>query len=162
MNTSNLRILLLCLLLTGFMGCEGAEKAISPELKNKIVYVSEQGICTINPDGTDLKVIVALEKGGRFSNPKWSPDKRRIAFNGKVKGSNRIMIVNSDGSDLKIFGLPEPKPKKLKPGEVRIALGKYKFIFSRLVPFGQAIFIFSSGHGCELHRRYEQERRDKN
>ena len=148
MNTSNLRILLLCLLLTGFMGCEGAEKAIPPpELKNKIVYISEQGICTINPDGTDLKVIVPLEKGGRFSNPRWSPDKMWIACTGHAHGYKTIVLVKSDGSELRTLGsLQSSKTtgEKGKSDRLKVEQGEYDISFIAWSPDGKYMLSYPS------------------
>ncbi len=123
------------LLLGIFLGC--GKETIPPEFKDKIVYVCGEGICTINPDGTERKVIVPIEKEGPFSNVKWSPNKRKVAFNGKVNKNNRVTVVNSDGSDLKVFGLPEPKKKKKKPGALTIALGKYSLYFYEWSPSGE-------------------------
>jgi Tol biopolymer transport system component len=115
MNISNFKVGLLILLFVVFIGfCEAGSVTPPSKLKDKIVYVSEKGVCTINPDGTGRKVIVPSEKGGPFSNPQWSPDKQRIGFNCKVKGWNRIMIVDHDGSNLKIISFPKPKMEKSK------------------------------------------------
>jgi TolB protein len=121
MNSSVFEKGLLVLLLASFLGCGNG--TTPPELKDKILYLSDEGICTINPDGTDRKVIVPSDKGGPFSNPKWSPDKRKIAFTGRVEGNARIMLVNSDGSHRKVIGLPggvKKRPKRGEPYVVRV------------------------------------------
>lgn len=130
MKSFNCRVWLLIFLAVTFMACrEKGESVAPPELKYKIVYVSEEGICTINPDATERKVIVPIEKGGPFSNPKWSPDKRRIAFTGHLEASTRIMLVDSDGSHRKVIGLPEGPKRKSKRGEQYVSLGKYNLEF---------------------------------
>lgn len=119
-----------------FFCCGKGEKGVPPELRDKIVYVSEDGICTINPDGTDRKVIVPSERGGPFSNPKWSPDKRRIAFNGQIRGNARIMVIDSDGSDFGILGSPEFK-KKLKPEQKDLMWESDDLFFCEWSPSGE-------------------------
>jgi Tol biopolymer transport system component len=114
------RIILLLLILASLECAGKAEKRIPPNLKHKIVFLCSGAICTINPDGTDLKVIVPSDTAGPFSNPQWSPDKRRIAFNCKVEKRNRIMMANFDGSDLKILGFSKLERKKKKPGILRL------------------------------------------
>jgi len=102
--------LLLCLLL--FECAREGKRSIPPGLENKIVFLCSDGICTINPDGTDLKVIVPSDSGGPFSNPTWSPDKQMIAFTGQIAGRARIMLVNSDGSNQRVFNLPDEKESR--------------------------------------------------
>lgn len=100
----------LLLLTFVLFGCatEG-RKSIPPELENKIVFLCSEGICTINADGSHRRVIVPSDSGGLFSNPTWSPDKQMIAFTGHIAGRARIMLVNSDGSNRRVFNLPEEK-----------------------------------------------------
>jgi len=131
------------LILGIFLGC--GKETIPPEFKDKIVYVCGEGICTINPDGTERKVIVPIEKGGPFSNVRWSPNKRKVAFNGKVNKNNRVMVVNSNGSDLKVFGLPEPKKKKKKSDVPRVSWGEYSLNFCEWSPSGEYFRYRSSG-----------------
>ena len=135
MNSSVFEKGLLVLLLASFLGCGNGTPP--PELKDKILYLSDEGICTINPDGTDRKVIVPSDKGGPFSNSKWSPDKRKIAFTGRVEGNARIMLVDYDGSHKKVVDLPEGPKKKPKPGEPYAVLGKYDLEFKGWSPSGK-------------------------
>jgi Tol biopolymer transport system component len=136
MNSSNFRIGLL-LVFIAFMGCE--KGAPPPELKDKIVYLCGEDICVINPDGTDPKVIVPSEKGGPFSNPQWSPDKREIAFTGRVEGYARVMLVDSDGSHKKVIGLPEDSRRKPNRGEPYVVLNGYDFEFLEWSPSGKYV-----------------------
>ena len=122
-------------------GCGGdAQRRIREGLNDKIVFLCSDAICTINPDGTDLKLVVPSEKGGPFSNPSWSPDKRKIASNCKVERRNRIMMANFDGSGLRILGLPKPQRKKKKPGELRVEISEdYDLYFKGWSPDGKYI-----------------------
>lgn len=106
MHNANSRLMLLGILLVTLIGC--GKVASASELKDKILFLSEQGICTINPDGTDLKLIVPLkpEERNLYPNPKWSPDKQRIAFTALVEGHAHIVTVNYDGSNKKVISLP--------------------------------------------------------
>jgi dipeptidyl aminopeptidase/acylaminoacyl peptidase len=60
-------------------------------------------IWTVNPDGSDP---TQLTSGGEDTNPAWSADGRRIAFNGRVTppfvtpSSFGIKVMNADGSGL--------------------------------------------------------------
>jgi tricorn protease-like protein len=136
MHGSDFRIGLPILLLITFMGCE---KGVPPQLRDKIVYLCGEDICTINPDGTDCKVIVPADKSGPFSNPRWSPDKRKIAFTGRVEGYARIMLVDFDGSHRKIIGLPEDSKRKPNLGEPYVVLNGYDFEFLEWSPSGKYV-----------------------
>ena len=83
------------------------DKYVPDDLRNKIVFVCSEGICTINGDGTDLKIIVRSDAGSPFSDVRWSPDKRRIGFTGHVEGQQRIFLTASDGSHRRIIKPPE-------------------------------------------------------
>ncbi len=100
-------IILVLLFFSSFQCNWGTYKPIPPELKNKIVFLCSGSICTINSDGTDLKVILPSERNGPFSNPQWSPDKQKIACTGQNESKRkRIVLVNADGSDERIIDLP--------------------------------------------------------
>lgn len=107
------------------------------------MYVSEDGICTINPDGTDRKVIVTSDKGAPFSNPKWSPEKKWIAFTGHVGRHRKIMLARSDGSKLDTLGLiktsKSKKSKKEFPGVqvARVEQKDYDIGFESWSPDGK-------------------------
>lgn len=152
----------LLLLTFVLLGCTKEEmQSVPPELENKIVFQCSEGICTINPDGTDLKVVVPSDSGGPFLNPQWSPDKRRIGFTGHVftghvEWEARVMLVNSDGSNLQIIQLPESKKGKSKPKPkpkqgIRIALAPYHLSFSDWSPGGERFSTWFyggfDGHG---------------
>lgn len=122
-------------------GCatEG-RKSIPPELENRIVFLCSEGICTINPDGTESRVIVPSDSGGPFSNAQWSPDKRRIGFTGYVDGQARVMLVESDGSNRRIFPSPkEETPDRRTRGTRRVALAPYQVNFSAWSPEGRRL-----------------------
>jgi TolB protein len=68
--------------------------------QNRIVFAQQDGIYTINPDGTDLKQVVQINAP---CVPAWSPDKKQIAFAAFCSTSKKqeIYIVKVDGSGLK-------------------------------------------------------------
>ncbi len=127
MNSTNCKVLLITLLLGVFLGC--VKETVSAGLKDKILYVCGEGICTINPDGTDRKVIVPIEKGVSFSNAKWSPDKLRIAFTRITEGNTRIILVDHDGSNRKLISLPGSPERKLIREEKGLIHWKYDLEF---------------------------------
>lgn len=116
------------------------DKYVPDDLRNKIAFVCSDGICTINSDGTDLKLIVPSDSGGPFSDVRWSPDKRRIGFTGHVDGQARVMLVESDGSNRRIFHLPEAgTPDSRAQKRRKVALGPYRLSFSDWSPEGQRL-----------------------
>jgi dipeptidyl aminopeptidase/acylaminoacyl peptidase len=78
-------------------------------------HVKEPGICTIRPDGSDLRVLASGEYvPGRgdtdYAGLDWSPDGRRIVF--ARSGSDdraflqSLYIMNADGTSVKAFTQP--------------------------------------------------------
>jgi serine/threonine protein kinase len=69
-----------------------------------IAFVSDRAdgsllqIWTMRPDGTDLQQVTYGP--GNKSQPRWSPDGRRIAFVSDVDGDQEIYIMNADGSHI--------------------------------------------------------------
>jgi Tol biopolymer transport system component len=63
---------------------------------------TRSAIYVINPDGTNVRRIVAPFRGGFDDQPDWSPDGSRLAFT-RCPGDTpcRLMIVNADGSGLR-------------------------------------------------------------
>jgi Tol biopolymer transport system component len=95
-------VLFLCL----FRCTSDQGKPIPEELRNRIVYLCSEGICTINSDGSDRRIIVSIEDGGPFSDVRWSPDKRRIGFTGHFNGRKSIFLIDSEGLNRKVLSLP--------------------------------------------------------
>ncbi len=125
-------LIVFLLLVFPCLKCTGdREKTIPSALKDKIVFLCSDGICTINSDGTDLKVIVPAENEGPFSDTRWSPDKRKIGFTGHVDGDARIFLVNSDGSHRRVLGLPKES--------LRIPDKKYDLAFAGWSPSGKYV-----------------------
>lgn len=133
MNSPYTRIIImvaiLCIVLTGYV--EAGKKRIPLALKDKIVYASDEGIQTINPDGTDLKLIAPLKPEERSldPNPKWSPDKKRIAFTALVRGHARIILVDYDGSNRKVISLPESTRIDQGTGKIDSTSWQYELYF---------------------------------
>jgi len=58
-------------------------------------------IATINPDGSDFRIIT--NGPGNDENPMWSPSGRQIVFSANPAGSrgkSGIYIMNADGTEL--------------------------------------------------------------
>jgi len=64
-----------------------------------IAYV-DGGIRVMNADGSNSRLLVAVKGGDWVRGPCWSPDSSRIAFCGRLKGSEGIRVVNLDGTGL--------------------------------------------------------------
>lgn len=137
--------MLISLLVVMFMGC--GKIASASGLKNKVVFLSEQGVCTINPDGTDLKLIVPLKPEERSldPNPKWSPDKQRIAFTALVRGHARIVLVNHDGSNRKVISLPESTRIDQGTGKIDSTSWQYELYFRGWSTYGKFL-AYLYGH----------------
>ena len=97
----------------------------------RIALVSESGIVTMAPDGSDLQTVLECAVGNPCDYgrpPVWSPDGRQIAFRGYYggqSGGDHIFVVGSDGSDLR--DLAEGWPVSLpawSPDGARIAFTK--------------------------------------
>ena len=76
-------------------GARGGELAWSP-VGDKIAFVNERGgdleIHIMNPDGSGQRALT--RNSVRDSNPVWSPDGRRIAF----ESNWQVWVMNADGS----------------------------------------------------------------
>ncbi|MDP6747634.1 MAG: hypothetical protein QGH37_11565 [Candidatus Poribacteria bacterium] len=54
------------------------------------------GICTINQDGKNLRLITENLDLTSFGSPKWSPDGKPILFTASVQGQGKKAGANSD------------------------------------------------------------------
>jgi Tol biopolymer transport system component len=94
------------LFLCSFRCTSDHRKPIPEELRNRIVYLCSEGICTINSDGSNRTIIVSAEDGGPFSDVRWSPDKRRIGFTENADGRKSIFLADSKGSHRRVVSSP--------------------------------------------------------
>jgi Tol biopolymer transport system component len=88
----------------------GSVKAAFPGANGKIVFqdyslpLTDPAIATMNADGTGSLTYIAIPPlGGTYSNPTWSADGTKVAFDnttGAVFDGSRILVVNADGSNL--------------------------------------------------------------
>ena len=58
----------------------------------------EYNICTMNPTGTDFR---QLTDDGVSRRPRWSPDRRRIAYISGVDGAESLYVMAGDGTESK-------------------------------------------------------------
>jgi Tol biopolymer transport system component len=68
------------------------------EKSGKLVFSVNSQVYTMNPDGTDMKILAAL----KAMQPVWSPDGTKIAFSGTPEANpdSQIYVVNADGGGL--------------------------------------------------------------
>jgi hypothetical protein len=90
------------------------EPAWSPD-GNTILAVSgqfgtrEPGIYALNPDGTNIRLVVSANGMG-IRGPAWSPDGSRIAFSRGTYGAHFIYTARPDGSDERRVTYPDSTP----------------------------------------------------
>ncbi len=82
------------------------KEVLTQIIQDRIVFICGDGLCTIKPDGSDLKVLASSERRGAFSRPSWSFDREMIAATVYVRKTAQIILLNSDGSNLDTLGLP--------------------------------------------------------
>ncbi len=80
-------------------------RASDPVRDGKIAIsdFSTEQIYTLNPDGTDLRLLA-----DHAGNPDWSPDGRRIAFASDATGDDRINTMAADGTDQRLILAEQP------------------------------------------------------
>ena len=58
-----------------------------------------RNICTIRPDGTDLRALSA--NLGKCEMPSWSPDGRNLIFSSDRDGGPHIFLMDAEGTRIK-------------------------------------------------------------
>jgi hypothetical protein len=88
--------------LVGALVATGASNATVAAPNGKLAFAelvgSENRLVIANVDGTDEQVLAGLPIP--VSQPRWSPDGRRLAFVAGAYASAEIYVVDSDGTDL--------------------------------------------------------------
>jgi hypothetical protein len=92
---------------------------------NKIVLIND-GVRTINPDGSDEQVIVEAEDGRRVwkyvGNPRWSPDSLHISYNYREynpsKNSNKYWICRVEATGGRPEKMTTDLPNDLGKGNI--------------------------------------------
>lgn len=112
------KMLLLSFALFSLSGCGGDSSTDSPQNRaEKIVFVSDEGVSTINPDGTGRRLV--FPTGDYTTAPSFSPDGSKIAFlssredcggvgchpslgaEGGPPVPQQIWLISADGSGLR-------------------------------------------------------------
>ena len=78
---------------------------VAPKLNGKVLFVTFDGIYTVNADGTGLTKIHDKIPGSSIERfPVWSPDGTKIVFQSQVDSSNFVSyefyVMDADGSNL--------------------------------------------------------------
>ena len=89
----------------------------------------------VNADGSG-DVVVAGAKPEGWLGLSWSPDGRRIAFEGMRGGARTIYLVNIDGTNLRDLDLELGGPNARSTGEPTWSPDGRKLAFSRFVFYG--------------------------
>jgi serine/threonine protein kinase len=79
---------------------QNAEKLAKEQVYlNRIVFAQQEGIYTINPDGTGLTPVLQVVSPCALA---WSPNKKRIAYAAPCENNmdKDVYVVNSDGSNV--------------------------------------------------------------
>jgi Tol biopolymer transport system component len=83
-------------LATAFAGSAGSTPASFHGANGRIVYDANwYGLAIVNPDGSGTTYIPHT---GDANSPAWSPDGRKLAFQGENGGDEDIYVINGDGS----------------------------------------------------------------
>jgi Tol biopolymer transport system component len=71
----------------------------------KIAFIKDdRDICIMNVNGKNLENITNGQVVATYiSPPRWSPDDRQILFHASFSDEDRIYVMNSDGSELKLI-----------------------------------------------------------
>jgi Tol biopolymer transport system component len=73
-----------------------------PHAGTPIVYQAE-GLATIDPDGTDKRLLFAADGPPDPAHADWSPDGSRIAFQAGTDGQWEIWVAGADGSNARVL-----------------------------------------------------------
>ena len=94
----------------------------------KIAFSSPEGICVMNADGSDRRVVVANGKW-RYMAPAWSPDGHWLAFTADNK---LIYRASADGGEVTLLmerHISLPEPPSWSPDGRKIAFSDGEFIY---------------------------------
>lgn len=67
----------------------------------RIAFINNCDLALMNPDGTDMEVIVAANGETCSGGPVWAPDSHRLAFTREQNDVSDIYTVMRDGTDLR-------------------------------------------------------------
>jgi TolB protein len=89
-----------CVALSGFAV---ASQSVEPQTSRRIVFLCTRSgvdnLCTIDPQTGD---VLQITNGGDSKGaPRWSPDRRSIAFHQQANGASDIFVMNADGTNVR-------------------------------------------------------------
>jgi TolB protein len=105
-------------------------EAAFPGVNGRIVYVAGQDIITINPDGTDKRLVITIgEARAAALSPVWSPDGTRIAYITYSTQGRFLYVINADGTDNRLITNDALEPT-WSPDGTRIAFIRQMHLFT--------------------------------
>lgn len=69
--------------------------AVVPGRDGKVAFARQNQVYTINSNGSALR---KLTSAGKNYWPRWSPDRKRIAYVNEAAGVRNIWVMNANGS----------------------------------------------------------------
>ena len=78
-----------------------ARRGTFPGPNGRLAFALGGELSTINPDGSDKRLVIGRARGFVPTSPAWAPDGNRIAFQNSVGSTGGIWYVNADGTSPK-------------------------------------------------------------
>jgi len=104
-----------------------------PGTNGKLAYGFNSSIVTIDPDGSDRKVVVGAATGLPAAEPAWSSDGKRIAFAATAGATPGIWYVTADGNTkTRVTRRQNDKSPTWSPDGTKIAFVRNDAGFDRL------------------------------
>jgi dipeptidyl aminopeptidase/acylaminoacyl peptidase len=78
-----------------------AKRGTFPGRNGRLAFALGGELSTVNPDGSDKRLVIGRARGFAPASPAWAPDGNRIAFQNSIGSTGGIWYVNTDGTSPK-------------------------------------------------------------